>query len=71
LHPSGGAPADGAPLANKKPVNASSVTAPARVVSDSSPIIGLLAAGTWEITGLAAGMHTAATETAAILANSS
>jgi hypothetical protein len=33
----------GAPLASEKLVNASSVTAPVRVVSDSSPITALLA----------------------------
>jgi hypothetical protein len=66
---SAGASGDGAPIASEKPVNASSVTAPPRAVSDSSPINGLLAAATWESTGLAAEMHTAATEKAAVLAN--
>jgi len=65
----GGAPLEGAPLANEKAVNASSVTVPDRVVSDSSPITGLLAEAVWESNRLAAATHRAATETAAVWAN--
>ena len=62
----GGAPG-GAPLISEKPVNASSVTAPVWVVSDSSPITALLADAAWENIGLPAATQKAATETAAIL----
>jgi len=61
-------PPGGAPLASEKPVNASSVTAPVRVVSDSSPITALLTNAAWENIGLAAATHKAATETATVLA---
>jgi hypothetical protein len=62
-------PPGGAPLASEKLVNASSVTAPARVVNDSSPITPLVADAAWERIGLAATTPKAATATAVALAD--
>jgi hypothetical protein len=73
LGPDGGptevGPPGGAPLASEKLVNASSVTAPARVVRDSSPITPLVADAAWGKIGPAATTPKAATATAVALAD--
>jgi hypothetical protein len=61
-------PPGGAPLASEKLVNASSVTAPVRVVNDSSPTTALPADAACENIGLAAATHKTTAEAAAVLA---
>jgi hypothetical protein len=62
-------PTGNAPLASEKLVNASSVTAPARVVNDSSPITPLVPDAAWIKIGLAATTLKVATATAVALAD--